>query len=334
MGTLHEKSPCCREKIIKYGQRRRQCIGCQKTWSVWQRKRGRKQRRRSISVIEKYFDNQITSLAKRAPKLNLKSATLKSRVQLSLRKFLNNKLWSPLPRGNLILLVDGLYQLVDRQIWTVYQAVVRSLKSRMAGAIILSPAILSGPEHSKGRWPQALDQILSKDFKNRIVALVCDGEQALISTAKKRGWLIQRCHFHLYMRIANYARIGPLNRNRGVAKKILNLVNDILFSPDEGVAITAVSQLESSLLGLKSEGLKITLRGLIKNWRDYRTYLDYPHLNLPTTTNSLESFFSSFREIQRKARGFRTISSFENWYVAFCKYKKKITCNGKNYQQK
>ena len=35
--------------------------------------------------------------------------------------------------------------------------------------------------------------------------------------------------------------------------------------------------------------LRIHTRGLLRNWRDYRTYLAYPELALPNTTNAAES---------------------------------------------
>lgn len=330
MSTLHEKSPCCGGKIINFGGRRRQCVSCRKTWTLWKRKRGRK-KKRIIKIIEKYLANKVVSLKQQADRQKIQETTFRSKTRLALKDFITRKSWLPIPSGKLIMVADALWQTINNQIWTVYVIAVRSPSNREA--IILPPVFLRGPEHHHNQWPTALNQLLDSDLKKRIIAIVCDGERSLIKYSKDDGWFVQRCHFHLYLRIANYARTGFLNRNKHMGNKIITLVDDIILNHDSLVVQEAMMKLVNLLDTIRSQGLKRVISGFLKNYTHYRTYLDYPNLHLPTTTNSLESFFGSFRDIQRKAKGFRTVASFEKWFIAYCKFRQKITCNGKNYQQ-
>lgn len=52
MNKLHEKSPCCQAKIYKIGGKRKKCSGCNKTWTNWKKKRGRKTKRVDKKLVE------------------------------------------------------------------------------------------------------------------------------------------------------------------------------------------------------------------------------------------------------------------------------------------
>lgn len=298
---------------------------------MWQRRRGRKKRRQSPHLIARYLDNTVVSFTGQAAQRGMARSTVSARVKQALLQFLEKNQWLPAPPGPLIAVADGIVQTVSGELWTIYVIALRSLES--CEAVIMPPVLLPGSEHGRGRWQEALDGMLTVTLRERICAVVADGERSLIKYAKQQGWHIQRCHFHLRMKIAHYAGTGPLNRNRGAGLQVATLVNDILLSPDPLIAEQRAAVLASLVPLLRSRGLKEVLGGFLKTWRDFRTYLTYPVLHLPATTNSMESYFSFFRDLQRKAKGFNSILSLKRWLLAFCKHRQTITCNGKPYPQ-
>ncbi|MDP4001007.1 MAG: transposase [bacterium] len=188
----------------------------------------------------------------------------------------------------------------------------------------MPPLLVPGGESAVG-WLKALNS-LKPNLSKRIKALICDGDPHLVHQARLKGWLIQRCHFHLLASIKNYVTAGPLSRNQTFGKLVLRTVQKTisnLKTPD-------VNELWSLVRLAKNPKLRGRLRGLIKNLDDFRTYLRYPELNLPTTSNSAESLVQVVRDLQYRTKGFRTKKSFLRWLNAVCLNKKSMTCNGKN----
>lgn len=329
MTTLHEKSSCCSGKIIGFGQRRRQCLVCKKTWRVWKRKRGRKRLRTSFKTILNYLDNQGGTFAYQASRRRLSSAAFRARVRQNLKKFIAKTPWPRIPAGPLLAVADALMQTSQDKQWTVCFILLRSVCGSQA--IITPPFVRQGGETTCDLWQQAFDQ-LSEEVRRRIVALICDGARGLVAQAKRRGWILQRCHFHLRYRIANYLRTGPLARNRALGLQIKSLINTIMLDTQEEKAYQAVQALRRLLPSIQSKRLKQYLSGFTKYYRHYRSYLYHPELNLPITSNSAESLNSLVRDLQKRARGFWGIKSFTNWVIAICKHRKVITCNGRKYQ--
>ena len=329
MNPLQEKSPCCQNKIRRFGKRRRQCSGCGKTWRVWLKERGRKHLRySSFKPLVEYLTNGIGSLEKEAVKRRMNAPAFRNRIRKLLQSYIKETPWPGIPHGSLIAVVDAIAQVVRGEIWSVYVILLRSIDS--VSAVITAPYLLKGSESGIG-WHTAFDR-LPEDVKKRIIAIVCDGKRQLVLFARRKGWILQRCHFHLRYRIANYARTGILNRNKGVAEKIQTFIDTILFDPDENSVQQTLRRLEIFMPRVRSFGLRFVLRGFLKNYLDFRSYLMFPRLHLPTTTNSAESLNGKFRDLQRRARGFRTIKAFYLWIVALCKHKKTITCNGSRFQ--
>lgn len=333
MKHLHEKSPCCRGKIRRFGKRRRQCCVCKKTWRVWKKKHGRKKRRRYSAAILNFLNNKRGPFTHQAAEYGLREETFRSRVRLELEKFISKSPWPAIPDGPLVAIADAIAQTVRRrcgqEIWTVYFIFLRPVQS--SKAVIMPPLIRLGAETDKGGWQQALDA-LPLEIKNRILALICDGSRDLLAYAKKEKWVIQRCHFHIRRAIANYIRTGPASRNRKLGLKIKNLVDIILLDSQESGAWKAIIELSNLLPSIHSRFLICRLRGLIKNHIHFRNYIYHPELRLPNTTNTAESFNSLVRDLQSKARGFSSIDSFKRWLIALCKHRKTMTCNGKKYQ--
>lgn len=328
MTQQHTKSPCCQGIIYQYGQRRRQCSVCKKTWRIRQKKRGRKPHRYSFNSLLRYLDNRDGPLIHQAPKRKLTAPAFCARMRKNLKKFISQTPWPDIPNGPLVAIADAFTQTIKEERWTTYLILLRSLRSNKA--VITPPHVHQGTEGGIMGWYEAFNK-LPNAVKKRIVGLICDGRRSLVLVPKKEGWILQRCHFHLLYRIANYVRTGPLSHNRRLGLKIKSLVNVALVNPDEDVAKKAVSQLRILLPTFRSRGLRFVLNGFIKNYSDFRSYLHFPEFNLPTTSNSAESLIGLVRDLEKRARGFRSVQSFGEWTIALCKHRKFIICNGKHF---
>lgn len=329
MKTIHEKSPCCRGEVWRFGRRRRQCAYCRHTWTVWQKKRGRKHRRESLAKLFVYL--QTKQASKREPTPNqITPQAEAARMRILRDQFLAKTSWPELPKGELILLCDALIQSFNGKLWSLYIFVVRSIHDTQA--VILPPLLRQGAEHSRGGWADAF-ATLPEDVKARVVALVSDGSPSAVAMAHRQGWVLQRCQFHLLSSLANYVRPGHLSRHRTLAQEIYPRVYTVLYEEDEAVVGNAIAELETMVLPMiRNERLMMIISGFTKHYQDYRAYLHYPQYMLPSTNNSLESLNSRIRELLFWAKGFRTPKSFSSWIEAFFKYQKTITCNGKHQQ--
>lgn len=319
MNKIHEKSPCCNASIRLFGDRRRQCSSCKKTWRVWKKKRGRKHDRLSMDLLYRYFEGKQDS--SRLEK-NVRSARLRS----LLKKFNEETSWPESPKGPLIVIADGLIEFFKGEKYTVYFILVRSIGS--SKAFILPPYFRAGGEVVAG-WQEAFAQVPDEIF-DRICALVCDGHGGLIYLAKAMHWLLQRCHFHLLAGIAHCASFGPLNKTRGLGLRIKNLVEMVLYHKnleDVNVALEALLEMKKNIT---SRNLKTVISGFLRHHEDFRTYLNFPEHFLPTTSNSAEFLNARVRDLQYRAKGFRTPQSLFAWITGLCKYKKSVTCRGKN----
>lgn len=329
MNTKHEKSPCCQERIIRFGRRRRQCSVCRKTWRVWKRKRGRDVKRHPLKALFKYLDNHNGSLSEYALDRHIQPSTFRARIRSSLIKFIDKTAWLDIPDGPLIAIADALNQIVKGETRTIYFILLRSVSS--TEAIITLPFIHQGTESGTNGWYEAFDA-LPYGVKNRIVALVCDGRNTLVCLARKEQWLLQRCHFHIIWSIANYTRIEPLSRTRGTGLQVKSLVDIILTNPDRIKTKRAAANLNILKKEINSKGLQKVLTGFIKHHSDFRTYLLFPELNLLITTNTAESLIGKVRNLQYRAKGFRSIDSLLKWVIALCKKQGFIVCRGRKNQ--
>lgn len=326
MQQLHEKSPCCQGKTIRYGQRRRRCKTCGKTWRAWKRKRGRKKRRSSFIVLKKYLEGKEKPLKHLAPKLHITGSAYHARMRQERDEFLQKTSWPRIPHGRLIAIADAIEIHLQEKIYTMYFILLRTIRSSQA---TITPSIIyPGKENYNMAWKKVFEKFLNT-IQKRIIALVCDGNSGLVKFAKQHGWILQRCHFHLRHRIANYIRTGPMGKNRALACKVKKFIDDILLDTPEHKARKAVEKLQLILPTLRSQFLKTHLRGLTKNYKHYRSYLYFPHLHLPSTSNSVESLNSLIRNLQHRARGFSNLVSLQKWIEALCKHHEKIVCNGK-----
>ena len=331
MKYLHAKSPCCQGKIIKFGNRRRQCVLCKKTWRIRKKKRGRNPKRKSINLFFKYLKREIPSLYVLARiKRNIINKKSEDQLQRELRyglnKFLKDTDWPKIPTcRRLIVVADAMVETINKKTYSFYFILLRTIKSNKA--IIVKPYIKLGAESWLG-WQEAFHR-LPESILASIKALVGDGHSGLISIAKRRKWIIQRCHFHLIARIQGRRSRWARSRHRALGKRLYFLTKEIITNTDEKTIVDYLKEIKIIKDNTSSRLLNRYLSGFIKNYREYRTYLYHPELNLPLTSNAVESIIGSIRNLCHRSHGFRTINSLTLWINALLKYKKFATCNGK-----
>lgn len=319
MKKIHEKSPCCASVIRLFGTRRRQCSACKKTWRVWKKKRGRKKNRLHIETLLQYFDRKLKNT-------KLQTSTLAARLRSTLEKFNTETPWPKIPDGPLIVVADGLIEYFGKKKYAVYFILVRSIAD--SRAFILPPYMRLGSEVALG-WQEAFAQV-PDEVLARICALVCDGHTGLVYLAKAYGWKVQRCHFHLLYNISHYASFGLMNKTDGIGLKIKRLAHVVLYRKEPEAIRLAIMALQKMKQVVTSRKLKSIISGFLRHHEDYRTYLNVPEYFLPTTSNSAEFLNAQIRDLQYRARGFRTPKSLLSWIIGICKYRKSVTCRPKN----
>lgn len=326
MNTIHAKSPCCRETIYRYGSRRRQCRACGRTWRIRQKRTGRKPKRSSSRMPEKLFVKyaRITAWAEAR---HLAVSTVSERLNRSLVRLLKQK--KRLPRGPYALLGDGLYFKFKRMDWVMYIMAVKPIRSHRA--FFLDPVLLQGKECYE-RWRAALTTI-SPETKKRIQAFVSDGFRGSKLIAKEHGWIHQRCHFHLLMAlIRRRGRRSYRVRGAGIRERLLGVVRILLSTTDTAEKRKQTLKAQRLLSHpLCPPWIRIQTVEFIRTLDDFRAYLLYPSLNLPATTNSIESTGKLIRKATSTAR---TPESVLLRAAAFLRLRKSITCNGKKFSTK
>lgn len=242
-----------------------------------------------------------------------------------LAQFNGKEPWEDIPEGPLIAIADAMIEYIEKRPHTIYFILVRSIHGSQA--FILPPLMLQDGELVSG-WGQAF-RTIPADVFSRIVALVCDGHQGLVYGAKRFGWLLQRCHFHLLARIAHNISFGPSGKNSSLGIKIQQLAHTILYKKEISLVNAALDEIRVIRKAITSSSLRTVLSGFLKHYEDYRTYLESPHYQLPSTSNTAEHLVGLVRDLQYRAHGFRTADSLFAWVNGFCKYRKSVTCRPK-----
>jgi len=282
-----------------------------------------------VDFFVRYLEHQTPSLCGLAKRHDLSEAIFKYRLKKSRQKFVSKTPWPILPQSQpLIAIADAMVQYTKKGWHTFYFVLLRPVRGDRA--IITKPCIKKGTETYLG-WSEALDQLPEK-VRLSIVALVCDGHNGLVNCAHRYGWLIQRCHFHLIARLQSRRSKWRTGRHQKEGKKIYRLVNRVLTTKKEKAILKAINELEEIGWLSSSPEISKTLSGFVKHYEDYRTYLKYPELNLPRTSNTAESFIGCIQKLCQRARGFASFDSLKRWIEALIRYKKFIGCNGSKNQ--
>jgi len=324
MKKIHAKSSCCGTKIVRFGERRKRCTKCLRTWRPRKKKRGRKQKRVSKNIVEKYFSNLLPSFYAKAKEHEKEPDSDEYRLQKSRDLFLRTTDWPTLPEdGPLILVADAKRKKVRGKMTTVYLILVRPISE--STAFIHRPHIEEGNETVNG-WDRAFDTLPSS-VKNRVLALVCDGHRGLVYSAKWRKWKIQRCNFHLIKSLTVRRSVRSTRGHAVVGTKILSLAEIILTTKDAELLRRSISEIEAIGWEARSGSLRAVVTGFLNHLEEYRTYILFPELHLPRTSNSGESFICGLQKVFSRAHGFSTKKSFVLWTECYAKWRKKIACN-------
>ena len=322
MKTIHAKSPCCRGTIYRFGSRRRQCRVCGRTWRIRQKKTGRKPKRSSSRLPEKLF-GKYARISAWAEARRLAVSTASERLNRSLVRLLKRK--KRLPKGPYALLGDGLYFKFKRMDWVMYVMAVKPAKSHRA--FFLDPVLLEGKEGYE-RWRVALATI-PPETKKRVKAFVSDGFRGSKLIAKEHGWIHQRCHFHLLMAlIRRRGRRSYRVKGAGIRERLLGVVRILLATTDATMKRQQIRKAQRLISHpLCPPWIRIQTVEFFRTLDDFRAYLIYPELNLPTTTNSIESGGKIIRKATSTAR---TPQSVLLRATSFLRLRKSITCNDKS----
>ena len=321
MNKLHEKSPCCRAKIYKFGGKRRQCSECKKTWTVWAKKRGVKPSRPNRNLLEKVLVKKRSLLSVGMTKNRLAKSSLSAKLAKAMQNCLSNIETPPPNPDNCILVVDAVWFQFKKVRWTLYLGAVRSVDGNKAD--ILEPKLVCGRECHLG-WRGYIDG-LPEEIKQPIKAVVSDGFRGVDRIAKFNNWIVQRCHFHL---------ISQLQVNRGRWKKMPDTpMREKVYQTVVKLLYTKESKqiLEEHLRYLINKSncphrLKMIATEFLRHLHQFRSYLLYPELNLPATTNSIESLN---KIIRTRCKHLCTPESLLLRVRTLLKIRKTVTCNPK-----
>lgn len=328
MATQHAKSPCCRGRIYKFGKRRRQCGICKHTWSIRKKRRGRKRKRIAIALLNRILLERHT-IAHEERRLHLSRNAIAERYANAMRAVAAQPYpFKSLPRGPYALVSDGLYFKFRRKEWVMYLMAIKPIRSRKA--YFIDPALLGGRECYE-RWVQAVATI-PPTMKKRICAFVSDGFRGSQLLSEQNRWLHQRCHFHLLAALVRgKSKRRYRIRSSTLRDKILEATRAILNSK----RTCLLSQVRRTLRRLAGHPtcppyIHKQVLEFLEREQDFRTYLRYPKLNLPTTTNAIESTGQMMRKATRTAR---TPQSLLLRATALLRLKKYVVCNGHIHQQ-
>lgn len=321
---MQTKSSCCLASVRRYGDRRRQCTNCLKTWRIRTKKRGRKKIRSSIHLAQGLLETDAT-IKQRARASGITERAYQRRVQRSLTNIRTPDLYDRVPRNtDLILLIDGIWARTEKRRVVIYLAAVKPLNEPTA--YLLPPHTYLGTETAP-KWRQVI-QSLPSNIQNRIRALVCDGITGMTSYSHKRGWIVQRCQFHFIKTIERFK--GGTNRfvqEKELRRELYLLMRQALVVPQEQEV--AIFHKIKKLAALKRcpKWVRKHAEELIRAQNEFRAHLNHPELRLPRTTGCMESTCAIVRTRLRRARGFKTLSSLHRWITGLICTKKTVTCN-------
>jgi hypothetical protein len=326
MKSLHTKSPCCRGKIYRFGNRRRQCAVCGKTWRIRRKRKGRKSYRINKQLLRRVL-LEGRSLKQEFRKEYSSLSNLYYRFRQSLEWFTRQPRNYQFNSEQLILLADGLWFQFNKEKWVLFLMALKPTDDNKA--ILFDPILLEGGE-SYDNW-QAVLSTIPEEAKKRIVVFVSDDFRASDRLVKERSLIHQLCHFHL---------IAQLQIRRGRRKSTVegrNIREDIYQSIRQALITTDKKELEQLQLTLQKlirhpvcpRKLKMMVNQFLRSINHYRAYLIYPELNLPNTTNAIESTGNLIRNV---ASTLNTPKALYLWSKALIRLRSEITCNGKDFQ--
>lgn len=316
MKTIHANSVCSHAKFIGHGTRRRQCSSCGKTWTVRKRKRGRKRLRAVKDVVRRFLSGKTV-------------CTTSRHLRSSRDLFLRTTPWPEIAhiRTPCILIVDALHIRTSKYTAVIHLVFVKPLNEERAYVL---PMYIDPRVENKKSWHEAFQTSIPPSLRPCIQGLVCDGKSGLPQLAYDEGWLVQRCQFHLIARLQLKRSKYALSRHRKEGVKLYELTKTVCTTRSRNRLARALLSLSRIVRMERNRYLKTILSGFVKHYRDYRTFLIYPELVLPTTTNAVECVNSLIRDLLHRMRGCRNVSSTLLWIEALLKHRRFV--NVKTYR--
>lgn len=332
MTTQHAKSPCCQEKILRFGKRRRQCMRCKRTWRIRQKRRGRKRLRIHPEYVQRYLARSSSCYSTYSAR-HLSYRQFNYRVLRSRSLFLQAEPRQTIPiKTRCVAVVDAMIHKVCGRYYTTYVVLIRPIEG--TEAIIYE--VLTFPDYENGaRWMYLLTEFIPQELRCQIVALICDGARIFPRIAAQNNWLLQRCHFHLLATLHTRLSGKRMRKQwRRTGKRITSLIRIVLDDQDNNRVTRALLKLRKYLY-CKKVPIAVRVRvisGFLKEYQNYRTYLNYPEFNLPKTSNSCEAVIRIIRRALSCMHGVNSPRALEQWIRAIVTKKKTIRCNGTKNQ--
>ena len=329
MNSSHAKSPCCGAKIYRFGSRRRQCSHCKHTWSIRRKKRGRKAWRGSPRLLETVLRDGRT-LKSLAPRCGLTRQALSHRFRRAMQQLVSRPRNLRLPTGPLVLVVDGLYFRFHRRHWVLYLMGVKPCHQNRA--VFLDPLLL--PERENARcWSRAF-MTIPAPIHRRIRASVSDDIRGMISLARRRGWIVQLCHFHLISQLqGSRGRRKRKLVGRPVRERLYQLTRQALELPDGPRLQWVLKRLEKLVQQpMGSRVMRMAVREFLRRTKHFRAYRRYPELGLPSTTGTVEAMGRIIRDLMRQTRSISSPQALQLWATALIRMRPSVMCNGKHFQ--
>ena len=291
------------------------------------RKRGRPTHRTSPSLLRRVLVEGFTLRQLAATRRGVALPTYRYRFRQALRRFVARPSPQALPRGPLVLLVDGLWFEFDGQPWVLYLTAVKACHDPQA--VFLDPLLLLGKEGAS-RWRRVI-AALPPAVQGRIRALIVDDLPGMRQIAEQRGWVLQLCHFHLLLKLRGPRRRGLRHALRGgiVRQELHQLIRRALDLPEGRRLQRTLERLRRLAdAGCGTARIDRAVRECLLQLDGYRAYLRHPGLSLPRTTNAVESMGRILREMLRRSRAGSNPASLLLWATALLRVRPNVTCNG------
>lgn len=331
MKTLHAKSRCCQARVYRFGSRRRQCSHCQRTWRVWKKKRGRHPRRSPARLLRAVFLEGRTLKDLTRYYRGLSQRALGYRFHQAMLRLVSHRRVLNLP-GPLVLLIDGLYFRFNRRPWVLYLMGLKPCHQNRA--LFLDPLLFPGREEIS-RWSQTISTIPVGAHK-RIRALVSDQIRGVTSLAVHKDWVLQLCHFHLISQLqGSRGRRKRKIAGKNMREALYQLTRQALELPD-GPKLQRVLKRMKTLLRQPggSRRIRMVVGEFLRRTDQFRAYRKHPHLQLPTTTGTVEAMGRIIRDLMRRTRSIRSPEALQLWVTAMIRIHPEVMCNGKHFQPK
>lgn len=225
--------------------------------------------------------------------------------------------------GKLILIVDGIYFSLEGEDYVCQMILVRPVAGDVAR---LRGFVLAKGDESREHWEEAFAKVLTPMEEAQISAIVADGSHGLISLSTERGWMYQRCQFHLLKDLRNIC-----GGHRGVARdrrlKIVEMVRAILDTPDERKTKQLVTCLKRLIAHPECpRTVRNKINGFLKHLSRFRMCYRFPELRLPKTSNTAECTGRLIRKRLGQMHGVNTVNALEYWLDVILREHPDIHC--------